>query len=286
MGLSKGGYLGGSSLTIADLALFSIIQNLKLVKELQPDLATWFKTIGSKFGAVQDEKQSPLKSSKNSKESSAKKDVKTEKSPSKKDLKKKSPEKEVKKERSPLKKVGKENVAPKETINKQSCEGGQHLGKDGLFDFFTKNGIKFTNVEHPEVFTVEAMMPHLKNVDGVVCKNLFLKDKKKNLYLLSAAHDKEVKLNDVAKAVGAKELRFGDEKVMFDILGVSQGAVTAYALVNDKKKAVKFIVDSALLDGSFNSVNFHPMVNTATTNISTQDFAKMLSLTGHTVLKF
>jgi len=284
--LSKGGYLGGSSLTIADLALFSIIQNLKLVKELQPELATWFKTIGSKFGTAQDEKQSLMKSSKNSKESSAKKEVKTEKSPSKKDLKKKSPEKEVKKERSPLKKVGKENVAPKETINKQSCEGGQHLGKDGLFDFFTKNGIKFTNVEHPEVFTVEAMMPHLKNVDGVVCKNLFLKDKKKNLYLLSAAHDKEVKLNDVAKAVGAKELRFGDEKVMFDILGVSQGAVTAYALVNDKKKAVKFIVDSALLDGSFNSVNFHPMVNTATTNISTQDFAKMLSLTGHTVLKF
>ena len=113
----------------------------------------------------------------------------------------------------------------------------------------------------------------------------YLKDKKKNLYLLAAAHDKEVKLNDVAKKVGAKELRFGDESVMLELLGVSQGAVTAYALANDKNKAVKFIVDSALLDGSHTSVNFHPMVNTATTQISTEDFKKFLSITGHTVLK-
>merc|ERR1712142_941789 len=71
--------------------------------------------------------------------------------------------------------------------------------------------------------------------------NLMGKDKKKNLYLLAAAHDKEVKLNDVAKKVGAKELRFGDESVMLELLGVSQGRVTAYALANDKNKAVKFI---------------------------------------------
>jgi len=104
--LSKGGYLAGSTLTIADLALYSIIQNLKLVKELQPELATWFKTIGSKFGAAQDGKQSPAKASKNSKAPPAKKEAKNEKSPTKKELKKeKSPEKDMKKEKSPLKKV-------------------------------------------------------------------------------------------------------------------------------------------------------------------------------------
>ena len=161
-----------------------------------------------------------------------------------------------------------------------------HLGKQELFQYFQQNDIKYHNVDHPEVFTVEAMMPYLKDVEGAICKNLFLKDKKKNFYLLSARHDKEVKLNDVAKAIGAKELRFADENVMFDMLGVRQGCVTAYALVNDTQKLAKFIVDKTLLDQSKSkSVNFHPLVNTATTGISCQDFKKFLSLTGHVVLE-
>jgi len=305
--LSKGGYLTGPTLTIADLALYTTLQNLNLVKELQPELSAWFQTMDSKFGVSKKDKSSlikkaqkntktPVKDGKQDKSppKTAVKDVKKEKSPSKtpaKDVKKekspsKTPAKDVKKENSPAKKVGKENVPPPKEVETKSANNVQHLGKEGLFEFFSKNGIKFTNIDHPEVFTVEAMMPHLKDIDGAIIKNLFLKDKKKNLYLLSAVHDREVKLTEVAKAIGTKDLRFGDESVMFEKLGVSQGSVTAYALVNDKNKSVKFIVDEALLDESFSSVNFHPMVNTATTNISTKDFAKMLAITGHTVLKF
>ena len=47
------------------------------------------------------------------------------------------------------------------------------------------------------------MMPHLSQVEGAVSKNLFLKDKKKKLWLLSAKHDSEVKLADLAKQVFA-----------------------------------------------------------------------------------
>lgn len=204
----------------------------------------------------------------------------------KEQTKKTSPVKEVKKEKKPAGKpaVAAPNVTPA-AAPKATLSGG-HLSKDGLFSYFDEHGIGFTNVDHPEVFTVEAMMPFLKNVQGAICKNLFLKDKKKNLYLLSAVHDREVKLNDVAKQIGAKELRFGDESVMMEVLGVSQGCVTAFALVNDKEKKVKFVVDSALLDGSHARVNFHPMVNTATTGLSTKDFEKLLKITGHTVLKF
>ena len=42
-------------------------------------------------------------------------------------------------------------------------------------------------------------MEHLKDLPASsgVAKNLFLKDKKKNLYLLSTVYDKAVKLNDI-----------------------------------------------------------------------------------------
>ena len=161
-----------------------------------------------------------------------------------------------------------------------------HMGKPELLNYFTENGIDFDTVEHPEVFTVEAMMPHVKHLPGAVCKNLFLKDKQKNFYLLSAKFDRDIKLSEVGKAVGAKDLRFGDENVMFELLGIKQGAVTAYALVNDRQKRVKFLVDKQLVDGSHEAVCFHPLVNTATTKISSKDFNKFLYLTKHEVLQF
>jgi len=270
-GLSGSAFLAGPDLTIADLALYSALKSMGMEKEIQPDLLKWFKAMDVKLGGVK----------KNKTKSESKAGTKQGKSPVKKA---KSPTKEIKMEKSPSKKSGKENTPPPSLpVNPVA---GKHLGKDELFEYFNKHEIKFSNVDHPEVFTVEAMMPYLKNVKGAICKNLFLKDKKKNYYLLSAVHDKEVNLNEVGKKIGVKDLRFGDEAVMFDLLGVSQGCVTAYALVNDTKKSVKFIVDSALLDGNFNSVNFHPMVNTATSQISTADFAKFLSLTGHSILKF
>ena len=161
-----------------------------------------------------------------------------------------------------------------------------HLGRVGLLEWLGQRGIEATTVEHPPVLTVEAMLPYLKDVQGAIVKNLFLKDKKKNLYLLSAEHTREVKLNDVAKAVGAKELRFGDEAVMEEVLGVSQGCVTAFALVNDTKRQVKFLVDRALVDGSHQRVNFHPLTNTATTAVTTEGFNKLLAATGHAVIQF
>lgn len=257
-------FLPGETLTIADLALYSVLKQLGLDKDLQPDLARWFKQFGAAPSPARQEK-----------EKSAKKEMSVGKG--------KSPSKEVKAEKKQKSgKSGKENTPP--TSGNDPVQS--HLGKQDLFQFFQQNDIKYHNVDHPEVFTVEAMMPYLKDVEGAICKNLFLKDKKKNFYLLSARHDKEVKLNDVAKAIGAKELRFADENVMFDMLGVRQGCVTAYALVNDTQKLAKFIVDKTLLDQSKSkSVNFHPLVNTATTGISCQDFKKFLSLTGHVVLE-
>jgi len=259
--LSKSQYVAGDALSIADLALFSAVKQLGLDKELQPEVARWFKLINGGSG------DAPA-----GKEKSAGKG--------------KSPSKEVKEKKAKSNKSAGKEKSPSPPSAGTDTAKTSHLGKQELFQYFDQNNIKYHNVEHPEVFTVEAMMPYLKNVEGAICKNLFLKDKKKNFYLLSARHDREVKLNDVAKAIGAKELRFADENVMFEMLGVKQGCVTAYALVNDKQKHVKFIVDKTLLDvSSTKVVNFHPLVNTATTGISCQDFTRFLKLTGHTVLE-
>lgn len=156
--------------------------------------------------------------------------------------------------------------------------------KQKLFDYFNQNQIEFDSIDHPEVFTVEAMMPYLQNITGAISKNLFLKDKKGNLYLLSALHDKAVNLTDIGKKIKAPGgLRFASEDILFEALGVKQGHVTAYSLINDKEKKVKFLVDDDIINGKFERVYFHPLINTATTGISRDDFKRFVTLTGHDI---
>jgi len=133
-----------------------------------------------------------------------------------------------------------------------------------------------------QVFTVEQMMPYVGHLPGAHTKNLFMRDKKKGLWLLAARHDANVSLNDLAKKVGAGGgLRLADEKVLQETLGVRQGCVTAFALINDPSNKVKFIIDSKLLNGSYEKVYFHPLENSATTGISPTDFLRFLLGIGH-----
>ncbi|KAF7221439.1 prolyl-tRNA synthetase associated domain-containing protein 1 [Nothobranchius furzeri] len=144
--------------------------------------------------------------------------------------------------------------------------------------------IRTSCVDHPPVFTVEEMMPHLQDVSGAVTKNLFLKDKKKKgLWLVSARHDRQVNLNDLAKklGVGSGNLRFADEAIMLDKLKVGQGCATALALLFDKDHSVKFVLDRDLVEGGHQMVYFHPMTNAATMGLRPDDLLHFLKETGH-----
>lgn len=155
-------------------------------------------------------------------------------------------------------------------------------GRKELKLFLIKEGISEETIEHPEVFTVDAMMEHLKDINGVVGKNLFLKDKKKQLWLLTTIHDREIDLKVIAKKVqAAGGLRFADESILQEKLGVSQGCVTPLALFNDKAGDVKLILDSGFFNGEHVRCYFHPMVNSASMGILPDDLMKFVKATGH-----
>ncbi|XP_061601121.1 prolyl-tRNA synthetase associated domain-containing protein 1-like [Cololabis saira] len=144
--------------------------------------------------------------------------------------------------------------------------------------------IQTSCVEHPPVFTVEEMMPHLQEVSGVVTKNLFLKDKKKkSLWLVSVRHDRQVNLNDLAKklGVGSGNLRFADEAAMLEKLKVGQGCCSALAVLFDVDRSVKLVLDQDLVQGDHQLVWFHPMTNAASLGIRPDDLLLFLRGTGH-----
>jgi len=244
-------FLIGNSLSVADFALCSVIKSLGFEKDLAPTTLKWFNSLGP---------AKPIKMEKSA-EDSPKKDKASGK-----------------------KQAGKENVPP---VSDKSSSNNVKMGKEELFAYFKGKGIAFKNKDHPEVFTVETMMPYLTDVRGLVGKNLFLKDKKKNFYLLAARHDLDVNLAEVGKKVGVKDLRFADEASLYECLGVRQGCVSVYALVNDAAtRRVTLLLDSALVADSCEAVSFHPLVNSATTTLSVGDFKKFLASVGHTIKQF
>ncbi|XP_077991089.1 prolyl-tRNA synthetase associated domain-containing protein 1-like [Glandiceps talaboti] len=157
-------------------------------------------------------------------------------------------------------------------------------GKEEILAELQKRGYDIVTVEHPEVFTVEAMIPHIQHLNGPALKNFFLYAKKKKglLWLLATRYDRQVNLSKVAKFVGAPGgFRFADEALMVEKIGVGQGCVTPLALYNDKDGAVKLLLDKDVIDGGHEKVFCHPMVNSATTGMKPEDFVKFLEDTGH-----
>ena len=152
--------------------------------------------------------------------------------------------------------------------------------RDDLAKYLSELGIVATTVEHPPVFTVEEARDLRGAIPGAHSKNLFLKDKKDALYLVVAREDAAIDLKHLHGRIGASgRLSFGRAELMIEVLGVTPGAVTPFGLINDRPPRVRVILDAGLVAHA--TVNFHPLVNTATTTLATADLIAFIRATGH-----
>ena len=149
-----------------------------------------------------------------------------------------------------------------------------------LFALFDKLGVAHTTVRHPAVFRVEEGHQIKAALPGGHTKNLFLKDAKGRLWLVSALGETRIDLKALPAAIGAAKLSFGAEALLVQTLGVRAGSVTAFALINDPAHQVTLVLDAALM--ACDLVNFHPLTNTATTAVSRDGLLAFLAALGVT----
>ncbi|AQR60422.1 DNA-binding protein [Brevundimonas sp. LM2] len=150
--------------------------------------------------------------------------------------------------------------------------------RDGLLAWMAAHGIDHTTHDHPAVFRVEEGLEMKAALPGAHTKNLFLKDKKGRLWLISARQDTVIDLKAAPRAIGSDRLSFGNETLMWETLGVRPGSVTALGLINDVERRVGFVLDRRLWEADI--VNFHPLTNTATTALPQAAFRRVLTLLG------
>ena len=139
--------------------------------------------------------------------------------------------------------------------------------------------IPFRIYEHEAVFTVAQSQGIERDMPGVHCRNLFVRDKKETMYLVVAAHETMIDMKKLADVIGSGRLSFGSPERLWTYLGVRPGSVCPYAIIIDKTNAVQVILDAHMMVGEI--VNYHPLVNTMTIGVKPADLIKFIRSCGH-----
>jgi Ala-tRNA(Pro) deacylase len=148
-----------------------------------------------------------------------------------------------------------------------------------LYARFTTLGIDWMTHAHAPVFTVEEACTLRGALPGTHTKNLFLEDKKGVLWLVVAREELRIDLNLLAKALGTPRFSFGRPERLVETLGIAPGAVTPFALMNDRACRVTAIFDEAML--AADPINFHPLRNDRTTAIAATDLIRFARACAH-----
>lgn len=156
------------------------------------------------------------------------------------------------------------------------------VDRDRLLAWMADVGLAPRTHDHPAVFRVDQGHAIKAALPGAHTKNLFLKGRGGRLWLVSARQDTTIDLKRLARLLGSDRLSFASEEALRDTLGVAPGSVTALGLINDTEGQVSFVLDRALWTADI--VNFHPLINTATTALDQPDFRRFLDLLERTPL--
>lgn len=149
-----------------------------------------------------------------------------------------------------------------------------------VYDALNQLGIPFIQYEHIPVYTIPEIDNLNMEMEGLHCKNLFVRNHNGNIhYLIIVSQEKRADLKKLAKQIGSSRLSFASEERLMKHLGLTPGAVTPFGLLNDEEKEVIVLVDEDLRNSRH--ICFHPNVNTASVSILYDDFVKFLKWRGN-----
>jgi Ala-tRNA(Pro) deacylase len=151
-----------------------------------------------------------------------------------------------------------------------------------IYQKLNELNIEFNKREHAAVFTVQEADAHFKDVSGGHTKNVFLRNKNKSQYYLVVLESKKkLDLKSLAKQLGETRFSFGSPEKLQHLLSVTPGSVSPFGLMFDTEKELNVIIDQDLWN--YETLHFHPNINTATLEIQSRDLRKFLDHCGHQV---
>lgn len=145
-----------------------------------------------------------------------------------------------------------------------------------VLDVFKLLNIDYNLIRHPAIFC-RADEYKVKDIkfDGQVCKNLFLKDKKTNIfYLVSLPANKRADLKKISDELKSHRLSFGNEEELWEKLHIKPGSVSVLNVIGAPDTDVTFVLDKNIMN--YERMSFHPNDNTASVTFNPEDIIKIM----------
>ena len=147
-----------------------------------------------------------------------------------------------------------------------------------ILNILNKLNINYEIISHQAVYTVEEAKQIENMIEGIGCKNLFLKDKQKNYFVFVLEENKRANLKELATYLNVSKLSFATSEELKEVLNLEPGSVTPLSIINDKENKVTLILDQELTN---NKILVHPNTNTKTLSLSFEDLIKFIEFTNH-----
>lgn len=150
-----------------------------------------------------------------------------------------------------------------------------------LYDLFDERGIAYEVYHHEAVYTVaeaDKLVPRV----AIATKNLFLRDdKKRQFFVVVADEHTTIDLKHLHKQLGSRRLSFASPEMLQEKLGLVQGSVTPFGILNDESREITLVFDEGLQHQRFDA---HPMVNTATMFVYMDDVLPLFEEHGNPIV--
>lgn len=150
-----------------------------------------------------------------------------------------------------------------------------------IYELLDHQNISYKVINHPAVFTIDEMEQlHMDGFEYVV-KNLFVRDdKKRHYYLIVVQKDKKVNMKELQDKIQSRRLSFASQDDLYQYLQLSQGEVTPLGIFNDESLKVEVIFDQDI----YEMIGVHPLTNTKTIFLKTQDLIELIKKHGNNVI--
>jgi Ala-tRNA(Pro) deacylase len=145
---------------------------------------------------------------------------------------------------------------------------------DNILEYMKNIGIATTLYHHPPVFTVAEAERVDKEIEGAHTRNLFLRDKREKMFLVTLRHDTKVDLKKLSDLLGCGRFSFGSPERLWTYLGVRPGSVTPLSILNDTDRKVQIVLEYGMMNEE--KVNFHPLNNAMTVGMTPADLMTIL----------
>ncbi|MCH7658188.1 MAG: prolyl-tRNA synthetase associated domain-containing protein [Bacteroidetes bacterium] len=153
-------------------------------------------------------------------------------------------------------------------------------GPKEIYEVLDDLDIKYEYYEHPPAPTIDEARKYWRNIEATHCKNIFFRNHKGNRhYLVILDSGQQLDIHDMEKRLKQGKLSFASPRRLKKYLGLEQGSVSPFGLINDNENHVHLFIDRNLQKA--HTISFHPNVNTASLVIYYKDFIRFLDWSGN-----